>query len=117
MTPIVPEKSETGLARIIDRLAPTERIISALAGALEADIVNRDGSRGPDHKSRTTAALALLAYREGRPVERSETISVSLDADNAHGVEERLKNSPALRSAFRKMLEQAESGENKPVDV
>ncbi len=36
------------LAKVIDREAPPERIIKALADALEADMANRDGTRGPD---------------------------------------------------------------------
>jgi hypothetical protein len=110
-TPL-PEDPNRALAAEIDQQAPAKRSIKALADALTADQVNRDGSRGPDHRTRVSAALALLQYRVGRPIERSEVISVNLDADAATGLAERLKNSPALRSSLRKMLDQVDAGDS-----
>ncbi len=96
------------LAKVIDREAPPERIIKALADALEADMANRDGTRGPDHRTRTQAAALLLQYRIGRPVERQEVISVNLDADSAVGMQERLRQSPSLREALKAQIAAAE---------
>lgn len=94
------------LPTIIDEAAPLPRIIKALEEALVADVVNRDGTRGPDHRTRTDAAKTLLAYRVGTPIQRSESISVNVDADSATGMRERLAHSPALRAMFRKMLDE-----------
>lgn len=93
MKPISPNDR---LAEVIDREAPTERIIQTLADALAADTVNRDGSRSADHRQRVIAALALLEYRVGRPVTRSEVVTVALDADAALDIDARLAKSPAL---------------------
>lgn len=103
------------LAAVIDELAPAERTISALADALAADQVNRDGSRGPDHRTRVQAALALLQYRVGRPVERSEVISVTVEKDHAADLTERLKSSPALRASLQRLLNAA--AERGAVDI
>ncbi len=108
MTPARHSDPNNQLAEVIDAEAPAHRIIRALSDALAADVVNRDGTRSPDHRARTAAALALLEYRVGRPVARSEVINIDASADSAVGLEERLRHSPALRQLFRKMLESAE---------
>ena len=106
----LPDDPNRSLATEIDRIAPPERIIRALADALTAEQVNRDGSRSPDHRTRTQAALALLSYRIGRPVERSEVVTVNLDADSMTGLRERLKSSPAMRDALAGLLAEVEGG-------
>ena len=97
------------LPAVIDKKTPLPVIIAALEKALAADMVNRDGTRAPDHRVRVDAAKTLLAYRVGTPVQRSESVSVNVDADNALGLEERLRHSPALRALLRAALERAES--------
>jgi hypothetical protein len=92
------------LADVIDQETPPDRIVKALADALAADLVNRDGTRGPDHRTRVQAASLLLAYRIGRPIERSEVVSVNLDADSSVGLRERLASSPAMKAALLKLL-------------
>jgi len=96
------------LAAVIADEAPAHRIIRALSDALSADVVNRDGTRSPDHRARTAAALALLEYSVGRPVARSEVLTVNADADSEVGLENRLRHSPALRNLFRRLLASAE---------
>jgi len=98
----------TQLAAAIDREAPACRIIKALSDALVADVVNRDGTRGPDHRARTAAALALLEYSVGRPVARSEVVNINADADSEVGLQDRLRKSPSLRSKLRREIEAAE---------
>jgi hypothetical protein len=105
-TPI--EDPNHRLAEAIDKEAPPDRIIRALADALSADQVNRDGSRGADHRTRCHAAALLLQYRIGRPVERQEihqTITTKTEDETM-----KLLDSPAMRRAMREMLERAEAG-------
>lgn len=64
--------NDIDLASIIDRIAPMERIITALGNALEAETWTREGNNVPDHRTRTAAAQALMAYRLGRPGEAPE---------------------------------------------
>lgn len=101
----LPDDPNRALNDAIDIKAPPERIIAALADALAADTVNRDGSRGPDHKTRVQAAIALVHFRVGRPVERSEVISYKADLPMTL---ERLKASPAMRQTLAGLLQEVE---------
>ena len=94
-------------AELAEGVAPAQ-VLNTLRQALVADQVARDGSRQPDHRARLDAAKLWLAYAVGLPVQRSESVSVNLDADSAVGIEERLRHSPALRRMLREMLERAE---------
>ncbi len=114
MTPARPQDPNSALAAVIDAEAPAHRIIRALSDALSADLVARDGSRSPDHRARTAAALALLEYRIGRSVSRSEVVNIDASADSSVGLEERLRHSPSLRALFRRLLA---SSEGPAVDV
>lgn len=96
------------LTETIDAVAPSERIVTALANALEADLTNRDGTRGPDHKTRVAAAQLLLAYRVGRPVERQQVITARAD-EAQETFAEKLARSPALRELYREELAKAEA--------
>ena len=98
----------TALAQVIAAEAPAHRIIKALSDALNADVIHRDGTRGPDHRARTAAALALLEYSVGRPVQRSEIISVDATADSAAGLQDRLRKSPSLVAKLKREIEAAE---------
>jgi hypothetical protein len=94
------------VAAVIDKEAPADRIIKALADALTADTVHRDGSRGPDHRTRVQAATKLLEYRIGRPIERTE-----IKQEITHKGEEevmRVLDSPAARAALRRLIEKKE---------
>lgn len=105
-----PEKLPTQiLAKVLADEIPESRIVQVLSNAMTAELVNRDGTRSPDHRTRLSAAETALAYRHGLPVRREETLLVHADADSAVGMEERLRHSPALRSMVRKMLDKVES--------
>lgn len=101
------------LARALEEEIPESRIARVLSDAMAADIVNRDGSRGPDHKTRLAAAETALAYRIGLPVRREESVVVNLNAEQGDDLKERLARSPALRRALAEML--AEVGDRSPV--
>jgi hypothetical protein len=63
----------------------------------------------PDYRTRLAAFKLMLEYLIGKPVERSESVTINLDADATLGIEERLAKSPALREQLRKSLEAAEA--------
>jgi len=88
-----------------------ERLATAISEALVATQKHRDGTVEPDHKVRLEAAKLGLAYAHGRPVERIESVSINLDADSQIGLEERLKNSPALRLSLSTMLAKCDGGD------
>ena len=93
------------LAKELADQIPESRLVQVLSNALTAELVNRDGTRSPDHRTRLSAAETALAYWHGLPIRREESITVNLDADNSLGIEERLRASPALRVMMQKMLE------------
>ncbi|MCB1130172.1 MAG: hypothetical protein KDN05_03525 [Verrucomicrobiae bacterium] len=92
------------LARALEEEIPEARIARVLSDAMAADLVNRDGSRGPDHKTRLAAAETALAYRVGLPIRREESVVVNVDPAGSDDIKERLARSPALRRAFRDLL-------------
>lgn len=103
--------SESPSQRLAAELAAgvsPEQVLHTIHQAMSADTVARDGSRQPDHRTRLDAAKVLLAYAVGTPVARSESVSVSVDADSTADLSERLRHSPALRALFRKILDSAE---------
>lgn len=96
------------LIKAIDSEAPPDRLIRALAGALEADQVARDGTRAPDYRVRVQAATAILQYRLGRPDVRSSADPPNTEETGGESFQDKLKRSPALRSMLRQMVEKAE---------
>jgi hypothetical protein len=83
---------------------PDEQIAIAIRDALSATQTTRSGTVEPDHKTRLQAATLALAYKHGRPVERQEVITANV-TENEDYVMNRIKNSPALRAALRKSLD------------
>ena len=84
---------------------PAQRLARVLSDALVAETVNRDGTRGPDTRSRLAAAELILAYRIGKPVERSESVAVSVNQVPDEDFRERVRRSPSLRAVLRKLLD------------
>lgn len=99
------------LAEILAKKIPFEMVSEALFRALTATTISRSGVVEQDTRSQLQAASLILENRVGRPVTRQEIISVDLNADAATGMKERLAHSPALRSMFRKMLDEVENAE------
>lgn len=109
-----PITSSQALAAALEAEIPEERIARVLGEALGATVTTRAGTIEPDHKIRLAAAQLALHYKHGRPVERQEIMSVSLEADNSVGLKERIRHSPALRKLLADALREAGS---EPVDV
>ncbi len=106
-TPIV--SSSLDVLKVIELELPASRIASAISDALVAEIVTKGGVKIPDHRSRLQAATLALAYLAGRPIERQEVVTVSVDADSSAGIADRLMKSPALREQLRKTLDDADA--------
>ena len=95
------------LAAEIAQAVTGEQIASVLRQSLAADTVARDGTRQPDHRARLDAAKLLLAYGIGLPIQRTESVTVAIDAETGAGLHERLAHSPALRSALQAALDRS----------
>lgn len=87
------------------------RAIDCLLEGLEAERSFYDaGSKStltePDYKTRVTAAEILLAYTDGKPIERKEIVKMTMDSMESYT--ERIKRSPELRAKLRELLGDAE---------
>lgn len=83
-----------------------ETIANMLIELCDAKCITKGGHEIADNRTRLAALSLTMAYLIGRPVERQEILTVNVDADAEAGLAERLKNSPALREVFRKMLDE-----------
>jgi hypothetical protein len=111
MTPPTTTASQQ-LAEALANEIPETRIAHALSDAMSADLVNRDGSRSPDHRVRLAALQLHLAYTEGKPIERQQIVTQTISSDPVADIAERLARSPSLRKSLAAMLAKVE-GEDK----
>lgn len=96
------------LAEALAKYVPSDVIGRRIQELIDAVRYDKLGQESPDIRAREAGLKLALAYKVGLPVQRSETLLVSADADSAVGMEERLRHSPALRALFRKMLDRVE---------
>ena len=87
-----------------------QKLLDLFEELAKAECVTNGGKRIPDNRTRLAVAVYLGNHILGTPTQRIETVTVNVDADNALGLEERLRHSPALRAMFRKMLDNVEGG-------
>jgi hypothetical protein len=107
---IIPARASAAeIAEALDREVSAAEIARAIAAALTAETINKAGVRIVDHRSRLEAARLALAYRVGLPVQRTESVTVNLDADSSVGITDRLAKSPALCDQLRKALAEADA--------
>jgi len=99
------------LAEALEQHVPASILGPRIRELIDAVRYDKLGKESPDIRAREAGLKLALAYKVGLPVQRSETLLVSADADSAVGMEERLRHSPALRALFRKMLDRVEPGE------
>jgi hypothetical protein len=67
------------------------------------DVIGKKMFDIPDEKIRQDAALVILAYKWGKPVERS--ITAVGDVDNFAAMLEKYRNSPAAQASLQKTAE------------
>jgi hypothetical protein len=94
-----------------------EKIAELLDELCRAESMTNGGKLRPDHRTRLAAVTLVLAYLVGRPVERSEVVTVNLDADSMTGLRERLKSSPAMRDALAGLLAEVAEESTKTDDT
>lgn len=93
------------------------KALDALEECLQAECVMFDKNTGSvvtvaDGKTRLGAALGVLAYSAGKPVERKEIITHS--ADSVEGLMARVKSSPEL---LKKMIDMLMGAEKAVVEI
>jgi hypothetical protein len=71
----------------------------------------------PDHKTRLAAVALDLAYREGRPRERSESLVLHADLDDFQAMIDLVKSSPgAMKSIPAELIETSEKAQDVATD-
>ena len=85
------------------------RAVEALERCLEAthsfyDIITEKVITFPDYKTRLAAVIIVLAYTEGRPVERREI--VQRNVPTLEQLREQARNSPEMQRALRELLDE-----------
>ena len=83
------------------------RAVEALERCLEAthnfyDVIAQKVITFPDYKTRLAAVIIVLAYTDGKPVERREI--VTRHATTLDELKAKAKSSPELRAAIQELL-------------
>lgn len=99
------------LAKAIQDRDLETKALDALEECLSAecrvyDIAQKELVVYADGKTRLGAAMGILAYSAGKPIERKEVFTHN--ADSIEALTSRVKSSPELRKALREMLETSE---------
>jgi hypothetical protein len=93
------------LAIALEQACPEYRLSETLSGCLSATSTSRSGAIEPNWSVRLQAVGMILDHRFGKPIQRQEIVTKTLDTDGEANLRERLKKSPALRKALRELLE------------
>ena len=99
-----PTNSGQHLAEALHAEISAERIARVISDGLSATTTTRSGAVEPDTRSRLAALQLLLAYTEGKPIERQQIVVSNVSADPVSDIEERLARSPALRRSLTATL-------------
>lgn len=105
-----PGRANSELIESLREAFPPEVIHGHIKACMSANVVTKGGNILPDNRTRLAALQLLLAYTEGRPVERAqvETINHNLE-ESPDSLEERLRKSPALRRSLAATLAKLEA--------
>lgn len=99
---------EEELQASLDQHAPGNDIVAVVADCMRnASTYVRGGTEVPDYRVRLQAAQLLLAYRNGRPIERQEVRTQNIPTNEA--MMEVLANSGEARRAYRTFIDMAEA--------
>lgn len=99
-----------------NKVAPDD-IAAKVYELIHAKRETKGGAMIPDVRSMEAGIKLYLSYVVGLPIQRSEVVTVNLDADSTTGLAERLRNSPALRETFRRILDAAEDTTPPPLEA
>jgi hypothetical protein len=103
-----PGRVNSELIQSLVEAFPPEVIHAHIAACMAATVVTKGGTVLPDNRTRLAALQLLLAYTEGKPVERQQVETLVHNSDPIADIEERLAKSPALRASLAAALAKAE---------
>jgi hypothetical protein len=100
------------LHKLLEEHGARGKALAALLAALNATVGRYDPKtktlwQEPDHRVRASAAVDILCFTDGKPIERREQVNISLNGSQQ--AQEKLLSSPALREAIRKKIEEADA--------
>ena len=104
-----PEVSSPSLNDLLEAKNLRTKAVEALERCLEAtsrfyDVLNDTFIDVPDHRVRLAAAIAALAYTDGRPIERREIVARHMTT--LEDLRAKAKASPELRRAIEELLDE-----------
>lgn len=110
-------RKQPALSVLLEAVGARGRALAALLDALEATTGFYDPSTKtttilPDHRVRASAAMDILSFSDGKPVERKEVVQVNVDGTQ-QDAQRAVMQSPSLRAALKAKLEEAERLRNK----
>ena len=104
-----PGRVNSELIQSLVEAFPPEVIHGHIAACMSATVVTKGGTVLPDNRTRLAALQLLLAYTEGKPVERQQVETLIHNSDPVADIEERLAKSPSLRRSLAATLAKVES--------
>jgi hypothetical protein len=98
------------LVKLLESNDLRNRAIDALGECLSAELKFWDLTKKaivtyPDGKTRLAAAMGILAYTDGKPIERREIITRK--ATTLDNLKDMAKNSPELRRSMQAIVDEA----------
>ncbi len=90
------------------------KALAALMEALNATIGRYEPKtktmwQEPDHRVRASAAVDILCFTDGKPVERREQVNINIDGNDE--AQRKIIESPALRAAIAAKIQEAEAAQ------
>ena len=104
-----PGRVNSELIQSLVEAFPPDVIHGHIAACMSATVVTKGGTVLPDNRTRLAALQLLLAYTEGKPVERQQVETLIHNSDPVADIEERLAKSPSLRRSLAATLAKVEN--------
>ena len=98
-----PSKISTRLTSVLAEQFPAEVISEKIDELLNATRELKDGTILTDTRSLEAGLKLLLAYTVGKPVERTETLTVNVET-TPEQLSAQIESSPALKARLKKLL-------------
>ena len=105
-----PSELNRSVLRVLVEKIPPEVIADKIESLLQATRPTKHGEVA-DTRSQEAGVKLWLAYCVGLPIQRTENVNVTLDADSEVGARDRLAKSPAARKRLRQMLDELDAVE------
>lgn len=105
-------EKNANLARLLEDHGARGKALAALMDALRATVgrycpKSKVMYQEPDHRVRASAAVDILCFTDGKPIERREQVMINVDGNEE--MQRKILESPSLRAALRSKIAEADS--------